>query len=244
MEPEESLKTDTTKVVATEDPAILERIRTARALSDQGDHNGALVVLDAALTAAPTSGLANLEWGVCAQMTGAEPARVGAALKRATEFAPQNPRTHFERALFEESQGRIDDAIDGYRRTLALRSDHARARTRLGALRLQTGDAAAAMESLVLAVALDPAPIPPRVLLAEAAEAAGNVDLAIKTLRGLTTEFPTAVAWRRRLIDVYLRAGRDADADKERAALEAMEPSKTRKLSPLKGKRRRSKSKK
>ena len=81
-----------------------------------------------AIALAPDNALAHLEWGISAQMVGRKSEAVGAALARAQSLAPENPRAQFEYALFRESQGDVEGAIEGYRATLRLRQDHARAR--------------------------------------------------------------------------------------------------------------------
>lgn len=237
----EPVRAETNETDAADQAFAMKLVRAGHALAEQGDHEDALKAFDEALAIAPENALAHLEWGISAQMVGRPSEAVGAALQRAQSLAPENPRAQFQYALFRESQGDVEGAIEGYRTTLKLRQDHARARARLGALRLQQGDAKAALESLSQAVVLDPGPVPPRVSLAQAAEATGDVELAAKTLRTIVDEFPNVPIWRQRLIALYERHGDTKAAGRERKALEKVAPKEDRDLRPLKKKRRRRK---
>lgn len=206
---------------------------------ERGEHAAALEAFAAACEADPDYGIAHLEWAVTAQYVGLPDDDVRARFVRVLALLPDNPRAHFEGAVFEEAHGDRAAAIAGYRRTVALRGDHFEAHLRLGAALLAEGDVEGAFDAYEQALLLNGGSVAARLGLAEAAERKGDLARAEAALEAIVARFPDVPSHRQRLIAFYERTKQTKKARKARVALERLAPKDERKLRDLKPSRKR-----
>jgi tetratricopeptide (TPR) repeat protein len=212
-----------------------------RRLRDQGDMLGALGRLDDARSEDDSYGIAHLEWAITAQLAAAPGDEVSASFERAVALLEENPRAHFERAAFHESQGRLSIALEGYERTLALRSDHKRARQAYARALLSADKPGRAKAQYAGVVARDPRNVAALLGLATAAERTGDLEQAEGALRDVVKLYPKVAGHRRRLIAFYERTEQPKKARREEKKLERVDPQKKRRLRSLKPSRRKRK---
>ncbi len=135
-----------------------------------GESDAALAVLADAARRFPERGVVARSLGAALAAAGRH-AEARESFERAAQSLPDDPDLLFERAASLVSSGARNgagEAIDFYRRGLALRPNDERARHELGALYLTQGEPALAIEELDLAVRIDPRRIESLRLLGDA----------------------------------------------------------------------------
>lgn len=219
-------------------PRALALLDEGRARMQEGQAPRALELFDEAARADPGLGLAHLEWAIAAQHAGLAADRVRPRLTRALSLLPDNPRAHYVAAAFEESQGNLDAAREGYQLVLELRPSYAEASLRLGQAELARGAPAEALARFDDVLRADPDHVPALLGRTDAAEALGDLEKAESSLRHLVRIHPDRVAYRQRLIRFLREHDLDKEARAEQKQLDRVDPRKARKLRELRKSRR------
>jgi tetratricopeptide (TPR) repeat protein len=136
---------------------------------------------------------------------------------------PDTPTVHFIYGNFLMAQERLDDALDQYRTEIQRSPGHVPARLQLAHELLKRGDFDAAGPYAAEAVRLAPDNYMARNLLGQVRLRAGDVEGAILELQTAATLEPTSPSVRFHLARAYQRAGRGADAAREREEFKRLE---------------------
>jgi predicted Zn-dependent protease len=194
--------------------------------------------LEVAVRAAPTWVLARLELAEALLRLGAEPKEIGEHLEAARLIDPENPRLYYLQGLNHEAAGHEVQAAAAFETALELRPSLDAARLRLGRLLLREDKAEEAVLHLRRYAEGHPGEVAGWSLLAQAAEATGDLGLAERALREVTRRFPENAYHWQRLADFYRRHGWKAKARRALAQAERRSPRRRRKLRPLPPSRR------
>jgi predicted Zn-dependent protease len=202
-----------------------------RALVASGELKGAVEQYRRVIAAFPTWGLAHLELADALWQENPDEPDLERILATARTLEPENPRAWLLTARLHDRQGK-PAALDEYTTALKLRPELTEARQRQGALLLEAGRAAEAVQSLRTQLAYVPDDRTARANLAEACEKTGELACAEQHLRALVEAAPTNHAYRRRLADFYERTGQPEKAVAEARKAEARPAKKKRVLPP------------
>ncbi len=207
-------------------------LEEALSLEAAGQDAQAIQLLEAAVLKAPRQVELRLELARLRLKTGEQLQSAQLHLDSARVLAPQDPRPHWLWAALMEEQGKPWEAAKSLERVLVVKPDHPDARFRVASLYERLGDPLHAEHHYRRLARERPDWAVARVQLAVVLENQGRRDTAIQELEALLALDPGSTLGRRKLIELYERAGL-----KEKAAALQAPPAKT-KLRPLKRSKR------
>lgn len=211
-----------------------EELQAALALENQSKDQEAIVALEALASREPDWALPRLEAARLHLKLGTDLEGAKRHVSEALQLAPENPRAHYVWGLIREEEGAEDEAIAAFEKAVALREDYFDPRFRLAGLYFSRGRWEQAEQHYRAIAMADPGATTARLQLAAALEQLKRLEEAEEALLALREEQPLSVVVRRKLVEFYERTGQPRLADRVRRD----DPSKQRKLRPLKPSRR------
>lgn len=200
-----------------------------------------------AVKADPSHGLARIALAETHWLTDNDVQVIRRHLAAAVVLLPENPRAHLRFADVSAELNDSEVAIQHYECALALSPGLARAHAQLGAQLMRAGRLAEAEEQLRAALKIEPEEYRHRIVLSQILEAEARPKDAAAEVERAAKLVKTSAALFRRAARLYDAAPAPADADRMRAAADALDPpAEARELRPLRKarpapKRRRSK---
>lgn len=203
-----------------------------------GDHSKARAQFAEARELAPEWAMPHLYWAI-SEITLEPDSDAGlAALQRALDLAPDNPRINYFMGITLERRQRWSEAASAFERALELRPGIRDACFHLGLALESTTRPEAAIEAYRRALDEDPNHIGALAALASLYERFERLAEAEAALRRIARLQPEVAYHRYRLAQFYERIGEADKARRARHRAEDIEPQTDRKMRPLKPSRK------
>ncbi|MGD1148832.1 MAG: sulfatase-like hydrolase/transferase [Thermoanaerobaculaceae bacterium] len=147
-------------------------------------------------------------------LTAGQPEEARRTLEAARSNHPEDPRIYFLLGTVAEEEGRLNDALVLYRKTLALNPLSAPAHVMIGALALRHRDVATAEQELNAALELDPAVAGARFWRGQILEQQGRGEEAIAAYSEELAATPRDLRTAYALAEAYSKLGRSTEQEK------------------------------
>lgn len=215
-----------------------DAVRRGNEALRQGDIQQARALFAYAASRAPRWSLAQLHLGIAELRAAPQSPQGLAALERAVDLNPDNPRAHYYLGLAQQNARQFQKAASAFAKCLELRPRFRDARFRLAQALEEAGDPAAAVVAYQQALRVDPRDVGSLSGLARVYESSGEILGAERALRTITESYPDIAYHYQRLAQFYERTGQPHKARQAQRQAERIEPRNHRRMRPLRRSRK------